>query len=123
MFGKLRWLAGTNKSFGALYFKHLLRNYILGCGDVIPQPKNSSVSKEVIDEDEKLRLEEEKISGFGDCTEDLVESVQVKGQLISKCPFGVIIWTNLPPKNLTNSALEWVGQNFSNFSVVNWSKQ
>ena len=22
-----------------------------------------------------------------------------KGQLISKCPFGVIVWTNLPPKN------------------------
>ena len=25
-----------------------------------------------------------------------------KGQLISKCPFGVIIWTKIPKKNLTN---------------------
>ena len=25
-----------------------------------------------------------------------------KGQLISKCPFGVIVWTKLPTKNLTN---------------------
>ena len=40
-----------------------------------------------------------------------------KGQLISKCPFGIIVLTKLPTKNLTNSALEWVGQNLSNFSV------
>ena len=26
-----------------------------------------------------------------------------KGQLISKCPFGVIVWTNLPPKNSDTS--------------------
>ena len=25
-----------------------------------------------------------------------------KGQLISKCPFGVIVWTKIPTKNLTN---------------------
>jgi hypothetical protein len=29
-----------------------------------------------------------------------------KGQLISKRPFGVIVWTKIPTKNLTNSALE-----------------
>ena len=47
----------------------------------------------------------------------------VKGQLISKCPLAFIVWTKIPPKNLTNSALEWVGQNLSNFSVVFWSKR
>ena len=26
----------------------------------------------------------------------------VKGQLISKCPFGVIVWTKVPTKKLTN---------------------
>ena len=26
----------------------------------------------------------------------------IKGQLISKCPFGVIVWTNIQTKNLTN---------------------
>ena len=25
-----------------------------------------------------------------------------KGLLISKCPFGVIVWTKIPMKNLTN---------------------
>ena len=40
----------------------------------------------------------------------VISPLLIKGQLISKCPFGVIVWTNLPPKNLTNSALEWVGQ-------------
>ena len=34
----------------------------------------------------------------------------IRGQLISKCPFAFIVWTKIPPKNLTNSALEWVGQ-------------
>jgi hypothetical protein len=29
-------------------------------------------------------------------------SVDAKGQLISKCPFGVIVWTKIPTKNLTN---------------------
>ena len=33
--------------------------------------------------------------------------VHTKGQLISKCPFGVIVWTKIPMKNLTNSALEF----------------
>ena len=26
----------------------------------------------------------------------------VKGQLISNCPFGVIVWTKIPVKNLSN---------------------
>ena len=30
-----------------------------------------------------------------------------KGQLISKCLFGFIVWTKIPTKNLTNSALEF----------------
>ena len=30
-----------------------------------------------------------------------------KGKLILKCPFGVIIWTKIPTKNLTISALEF----------------
>ena len=30
------------------------------------------------------------------------KSDPIKGQLISKCPFGVIIWTKIPTKNLTN---------------------
>ena len=32
-------------------------------------------------------------------------AVYVKGQLISKCPSGVIVWTKLATKNLTTSAL------------------
>ena len=46
-----------------------------------------------------------------------------KGQLISKCLFGFIVWTKISTKNLTNSAPEWVGQNLSNFSLVFWSKR
>ena len=34
------------------------------------------------------------------------EETASKGQLISKCPFGVILWTKIPTKNLTNSAKE-----------------
>ena len=40
-----------------------------------------------------------------------------KGQSISKCPFGIIVSTKIPKKKLTNSALEWIGQNLTNFSV------
>ena len=39
--------------------------------------------------------------------------ITAKGQLISKCPFGVIVWTKIPTKKLTNSALEsekWLNQ-------------
>ena len=74
LFGKLRFMGGTNKSFGALSFKRILRNYILGCGDVIPQPKNSNIS---IDEEE----EESDSSGFEDCTVDLVEKQDTKGKI------------------------------------------
>ena len=28
----------------------------------------------------------------------LEKSVMIKGQLISKCPFGVIVWTKMPTK-------------------------
>ena len=42
-----------------------------------------------------------------------------KGQLISKCLFGVIVWTKKPTKNLTISALEfkkwWNQQNKGTF--------
>ena len=31
--------------------------------------------------------------------------IPVKGQLISKCPFGVIVWTKIPTKSLTNLCL------------------
>ena len=37
----------------------------------------------------------------------IIQSSTTKGQLISKCPFGVIAWTKVPTKNLTISALEF----------------
>ena len=40
-----------------------------------------------------------------------------KGQLISKCHFGVIVSTNLPMKKFENSALPILRQNLSNFFV------
>ena len=36
LFGRLRRLAGNDKSFGSLIFRRLLRNLILGAGDDIP---------------------------------------------------------------------------------------
>jgi hypothetical protein len=38
-----------------------------------------------------------------------------KGQLISKCPFGVIVWTKIPTKNMINSALEF--EKWSNHKI------
>ena len=38
-----------------------------------------------------------------------------KGQLISKCPFGVIVWTKIPTKKLTISALEF--EKWSNHKI------
>ena len=35
-------------------------------------------------------------------TKTIIDYVVVKGQLISKCPFGVIVWTKIPTKNVTN---------------------
>ena len=35
------------------------------------------------------------------------DQIWAKGQLILKCPFGVILWTKIPTKNLKNSALEF----------------
>ena len=66
-------MAGQSNAFGALSFKHVLRNYILGCGEIVPQPKNSSVS---FNEDDDGK------SGFEDCTIDLVETKKVKGKVI-----------------------------------------
>ena len=43
-----------------------------------------------------------------------------KGQLISKCLFEVIIWTKIPMKNLTISAVKEPGQKLSNFLLVFW---
>ena len=56
-----------------------------------------------------------------DCDKGI--KIVAKGQVISKCPFAFVVWTKIPPKKLTNSALEWVRQNLSNFSVVLWSKR
>ena len=47
----------------------------------------------------------------------------VKGQLISKCLFEVIVWTKIPTKNLITSALKGPGQKLSKFSLVFWSKR
>ena len=41
----------------------------------------------------------------------------VKGYLISKCPFGFIASTKISTEKFENSALEWVGQNLSNFFI------
>ena len=38
LFGRLRFLAGFDKTFGALKFRRLLRTLILGGGDEIPIP-------------------------------------------------------------------------------------
>lgn len=76
LFGKLRWMAGNNKSFGALAFKRILRNYILGCGDVIPPVKNSSVNAD----DEKSGFDD--FTGFEKCTEKLVKPQNCKGKVV-----------------------------------------
>ena len=88
-FGKIKWLAGSQRSFGALSFTRLLRNFILGCGEVIPQPKKSNVLPDDPENDK---------TGFEDATADLTTSV--KGQLISKYPFGVFKSTKKPMKFL-----------------------
>ena len=48
-------------------------------------------------------------------TEDMGQKSSAKGQLISKRPFGVIVWTKIPTKNLTNSALE--SEKWSNYKI------
>ena len=47
----------------------------------------------------------------------------IKGQLISKCLYEVIVWTKIPTKNLIISALKGPGQKLSKFSLVFWSKR
>ena len=66
-------MAGQHNAFGALSFKRVLRNYILGCGEVVPQPKNAPVSPDELDDGK---------SGFEDCTADLVQSQKTKGKVI-----------------------------------------
>ena len=73
VFGKIKWLAGSARSFGALSFKRLLRNFILGCGEVIPQPKKTNVLPGEPEND---------ITGFEEATEDLVRPVKSKGKVI-----------------------------------------
>ena len=71
-------MAGTNKSFGALSFKHHLRNYILGCNEVIPQPKNSNISADSVDDQSGFA----DITGFEKCTKNLVEPQKTKGKVV-----------------------------------------
>ena len=66
-------MAGQHNAFGALSFKRVLRNYILGCGEVVPQPKNAPVRPDEEDDGK---------SGFEDCTADLVQSQKTKGKVI-----------------------------------------
>ena len=47
----------------------------------------------------------------------------IKGQLISKCLYEVIVWTKIPTKNLIISALKGPGQKLSKISSVFWSKR
>ena len=71
-------MAGTNKSFGSLSFKHHLRNYILGCNDVIPQPKNSCISADSVDDQSGFTDQ----TGFEKCTKDLVKPQKTKGKVV-----------------------------------------
>ena len=72
-FGKIKWLAGSQRSFGALSFKRLLRNFILGCGEVIPQPKKSNVLPDEPENDN---------TGFEEATNDLTKSIKEKGKVV-----------------------------------------
>ena len=62
-------MAGNDKSFGALAFRRILRNIILGAGEIIPNIKGSNV-KQV---DEK--------SGFEKFTEELVTKEDPKNPI------------------------------------------
>ena len=35
-------------------------------------------------------------------TKTIIDYVVVKGQLTSRCPFGVIVWTKIPTKKFEN---------------------
>ena len=52
-----------------------------------------------------------------------VELFKLKGQLISKCLYEIIVWTKIPAKILIVSALALSGQKSSNFFFVFWSKR
>ena len=47
----------------------------------------------------------------------------LKGQLISKCLYEIIVWNKITSKILIVSALALSGQKLSNFSLVFWSKR
>ena len=50
LFGVLAFMSGNGRNFGALDFRRLLRNYILGGGNVVPIPKQSrSPVEQVLD--------------------------------------------------------------------------
>ena len=59
---------------------------LLGCGEIVPQPKNSSVSPteniEDIDETEEIIEVDDGTTGFEECTVDLVESQETKGKVV-----------------------------------------
>ena len=55
----------------------------------------------------KELIKEEKFEKVIDHCSELIKSTEDRGQLISKCPFAVIVWTKIPTKNLTNFALEF----------------
>ena len=88
-------MAGQHNAFGALSFKRVLRNYILGCGEVVPQPKNAPVRPDEEDDGK---------SGFEDCTADLVQSQKTKvGNICFLSPFVLSKWEErknryFPPK-------------------------
>ena len=75
LFGKIKWFAGFDKSFGALAFRRILRNIILGCGEVIPEIKGSNVAQ---------TDKESKESGFENVTVDLTTKQSCKGTVIEQ---------------------------------------
>ena len=80
LFGQIKWMAGNDKSFGALTFIRILRNLILGAGDIVPKIKNSNVSGSPEfgeDADESFNT-----SGFEACTVDLVTKIEPTGKIV-----------------------------------------
>ena len=45
VFGRLHFMAGNNRNFGALQFRRLLKSYILGGGHKIPMQRGSCVKE------------------------------------------------------------------------------
>ena len=80
LFGQIKWMAGNDKSFGALTFIRILRNLILGAGDIVPKIRNSNVagSPEFGEDTEESFT----TSGFEACTEELVTKIESTGKII-----------------------------------------